>query len=449
MTIIYAFTYKPEYEGLLKVGETVRSVNERLKSNILMPSEPEIELSIECDGISDHDVHKELKRMGKKCVRGEWFKCTKEDVIQAILNAKGIQVQDEGACKNEELIKFIDENQRNIEKLEGATNLSEVANILAYCKKLGIVNVKDLKDAVDLWHKIESNQSSRAIEAISSYGVEKLLRYYETTFNKIEKVSNFNIEKIIKNKNIINSFLKLHNVYGEETLPILEKVNILDELLKEHSISPIFTKPLLKNFKNICEEAAKMGISEKECIKLMQETVESATKMMKELNCYNFEGLRSRLNKYEEYMTNKESIDRDVSKIQKLWEQWEVKNIHEFWDVAKRVEKEQKNCKKNFVKAIVGEENDPAIIEDLEERVFEYGKYRGKKIKQIIYEDSQYIKWLTDNYIENIQVMSILLEQVQKEKREKRREEKEKKQLSKKSLEDIRNALKAVKMGEF
>lgn len=440
MTIIYAFTYKPEYEGLLKVGKTIRSVNERLKSNILMPSEPYIELSIECGDISDSDIHEELKRMGKKRVRGEWFECTKKDVIRAILSVKGIQVQNEGACKTEELIKYIDKNHQNLGNLEGVANLSEIMNILAHCRLLGITSVDDLKNTIDLWHKIGSNQNLKVIHAISSYGIEKLLKHYETIFNKIEKVSSFDIEKIIANKNIINSFLKIYNICGEDTLSVLDKVNVLDELLKECNLSPTFSKVLLRNCKSICDEADRMGISEKECIERMGEIIKEVNKMKKGLSCYSLADLYIHIDEYEEYMANKEAIDENIDKIKKLWEQWEVKNMREFWEIAERVDKEQKSCKKNFIKAIVGEENDPSIIEDLEEKVFEFGKYRGKKIKQIIYEDNSYIKWLTDSYIEQIQVISILSEQVRKERQEK----KEQKKLQKKNLEDVKIALKEM-----
>lgn len=440
MTIIYAFTYKPEYEGLLKIGQTIRSVNERLKSNILMPSEPYIELSIECGNISDSAIHEELKRMGKKRVRGEWFECTKKDVIRAILSAKGIQVQNEGDCKTEELIKYIDKNHRNLESLEGVTNLSEIMCALNHCRLLGIVSVDDLKNTIDLWYKIKNNQNLKVIHAIRSYGIEKLLKYYETIFNKIEKVSNFDIEKVLANKSNINSFLKLYNICGEHTLSVLEKVNILEELLKECNSSPIFSKALLRNLKVICDEADNMRISEKECIKLMEETVKEVNKMKKELDCYTLSDLRVHIDEYEEYMASKGEIDSAIVKVKELWKQWEVKNVREFWEIAKRVDKEQKSCKMNFIKAIVGEDNDPSIAEDLEEKVFEFGKYRGKKIKQVIYEDGPYIRWLIDSFIEKIQIISILSEQVRKEKQEK----KEQKKLQKKSLEDVKVALKEV-----
>ena len=84
---IYAFTY-PEYKGLLKVGETRRTIKERMKANIIMPSEYKVELEIDCD-VSDKEVHRELEKMGVRHVNGEWYECTKEDVLRALLRIKG------------------------------------------------------------------------------------------------------------------------------------------------------------------------------------------------------------------------------------------------------------------------------------------------------------------------------------------------------------------------
>lgn len=436
MTIIYAFTYRPEYEGLLKVGETVRSVNERIKDSIQMPSEPIIELSIECGDISDHDVHRELIKMGKRNVNGEWFECVKEDVIQAILNVKGIQVKDEGNYVSEELVKYIDENKQN---LESKAELNEITDILVSCKAMGIKDVLDLKSIFDIWSKVKENNNIKVLEAISKYGIEKLIKNYDITFSKIERVSNFNIQEVLQNKAIINSFLRLHDIYGKDTTVILNYFSTLYNLLEEDKVNPVFTRALFKNLKNICEEAERMKISERECLERIEKNIETVNMMMKEMNCHSLRGLEALIRMYEDYRTNKEQIDTYIKRIQEVWKEWGVKDINEFWEVAKKVDKEQKNYKNNLIKVIIGKEYDQNTVKSLEKEIFSFGKYKGKKIKQVIYEDKQYINWLIDSCIERIQILTILSEQVKKEKSNKKGDEQ--RQLPEKSMKDIREAL--------
>ena len=80
--------------GLVKVGETQRSVVRRIREQlaaIKMPVETEpdillVEPAITDDGrvFSDKELHKALKKAGFHNVAGEWFECTKDEVLAAI-----------------------------------------------------------------------------------------------------------------------------------------------------------------------------------------------------------------------------------------------------------------------------------------------------------------------------------------------------------------------------
>ena len=435
MTIIYAFTYKPEYEGFLKVGETTRSVNKRLKQNIQMPSEPCIELSIECGDLSDHDVHRELKKMGKQNINGEWFECTKEDVIQAILNAKGIWVKDEGVYTNKELINYINETHENI---EGSEKLDNIAFLLQCCTTLGIEDVATLKDALSMCNKIKEDSSTKVLDAISKYGIKKLEEYYDTIFEKIEKVNDFNIQEVMQNKAAVNSFLKVYDTCKKDTNAILGELNTLNKLLEENKIDGVFTKPLLRNLKYICLISEKLGISEKACLGHVKRIVDSFMTIMKETNCSNLHDLRSLIEIHEKYRAHKERIDAYINQIQGIFKELGVKSIDEFWGMAKKIEKERKKFKSNLAKSMSGEELDSDVIKSLENKIFEYGKHSGETYKQVIEKDREYIEWLLDNSIETVQIFPILLEQRKKDKRE------EKMQLKKKSAEDVRGIISGL-----
>ena len=153
--IIYAFTY-PEYEGLLKVGETCRSVEERLKSNILMPSECSVVLEVECD-VRDKDVHKALESAGIRRVNGEWFECTKEDVICAILKAKGINFLNEGVSCGElgELVRVSKEIGKIEQKMRemGCEKLSDLCRVIVKVEDC----LKSSEKIKKLWEELGVN----------------------------------------------------------------------------------------------------------------------------------------------------------------------------------------------------------------------------------------------------------------------------------------------------
>ena len=96
---IYAYTENtPEYKGLIKIGYTARSLDERMKehyptkgpSNIKRYEVLLLESSMRNDGsyFLDKDVHKVLIKNGYKNVGGEWFNCKVNDVKSAIISLK-------------------------------------------------------------------------------------------------------------------------------------------------------------------------------------------------------------------------------------------------------------------------------------------------------------------------------------------------------------------------
>lgn len=98
--IIYAYS-DPTYPGMLKVGYTTRTVEERMHEHYptLRPGTAEpykvelVDSAMYCDGGSflDHDVHRVLEKKGFKAIKDrddkktEWFKCSIDDVQAAIV----------------------------------------------------------------------------------------------------------------------------------------------------------------------------------------------------------------------------------------------------------------------------------------------------------------------------------------------------------------------------
>ncbi|MFN3989173.1 MAG: GIY-YIG nuclease family protein [Erythrobacter sp.] len=92
---VYAYRDKsPAYDGMLKVGFTARSVEERVAQQYptkrpgALPYEIVLEESaLASDGRSftDHDVHRHLRKKGFRNPAGEWFECKVADVRAAIL----------------------------------------------------------------------------------------------------------------------------------------------------------------------------------------------------------------------------------------------------------------------------------------------------------------------------------------------------------------------------
>ncbi len=93
---IYAFTENdPRYDGLLKVGYTTVGAEERLRQQYptkrpegispyrLVLTEPAMRPDGTC--FTDRDVHRVLK---DRNVGGEWFRCTRDDVLAAIVAVK-------------------------------------------------------------------------------------------------------------------------------------------------------------------------------------------------------------------------------------------------------------------------------------------------------------------------------------------------------------------------
>ena len=93
--MIYAYEdkYDPNLKGRLKVCYTIIGVQERVKQqyNMLRPGEPPYRILVEesamrQDGTTflDHDVHRQLKKMGCQHIEGEWYRCTPKEVKAAI-----------------------------------------------------------------------------------------------------------------------------------------------------------------------------------------------------------------------------------------------------------------------------------------------------------------------------------------------------------------------------
>ncbi|NCU27253.1 GIY-YIG nuclease family protein, partial [Candidatus Nomurabacteria bacterium] len=96
---IYAYEeLSPEYKGLLKVGYTAVSVDDRVaKQHDIKHPDGKLpyrivlrEPALYPDGSSftDHDVHRILKKKGFVHEGGEWFRCSKDDVLAAVVAVK-------------------------------------------------------------------------------------------------------------------------------------------------------------------------------------------------------------------------------------------------------------------------------------------------------------------------------------------------------------------------
>ena len=90
---VYGYTLKTEeYEGLIKVGETNREVETRVReqvADVRLPKKPYKilfrESAMRPDGttFSDHDLHRTLKGMGCAQVEREWYRCSVEELKAA------------------------------------------------------------------------------------------------------------------------------------------------------------------------------------------------------------------------------------------------------------------------------------------------------------------------------------------------------------------------------
>jgi hypothetical protein len=95
---IYAYEdNSPQYKGLLKIGYTSRTVQQRVAEQypIKRPGELPYKIVLEesamkNDGgcFTDKDVHRYLTKLGISNPSGEWFRCTVKDIKVAIINLK-------------------------------------------------------------------------------------------------------------------------------------------------------------------------------------------------------------------------------------------------------------------------------------------------------------------------------------------------------------------------
>lgn len=96
---IYAYEeLSPEYKGLLKVGYTEVNVDERVakQHDIKHPGGKlpyrivlrEPALYPDGSSFTDHDVHRILRKKGFVNEGGEWFRCTRDDVLAAVIAVK-------------------------------------------------------------------------------------------------------------------------------------------------------------------------------------------------------------------------------------------------------------------------------------------------------------------------------------------------------------------------
>ncbi|MDD7416269.1 MAG: GIY-YIG nuclease family protein [Treponemataceae bacterium] len=99
--IIYAYS-DTRFPGMFKVGYTERAIEERMKEHYptLTPTKSWnvelVESAMKTDGsvFMDHDVHRVLEHWGIKAIRdendskSEWFKCTVQEVLAAIMAVK-------------------------------------------------------------------------------------------------------------------------------------------------------------------------------------------------------------------------------------------------------------------------------------------------------------------------------------------------------------------------
>jgi hypothetical protein len=107
---IYAYEdTNPQYKGLLKIGYTSRSVQERVTEQYpitrpgVLPYKIVLEESaMKNDGGSfiDKDVHRYLSKLGHANPRGEWFRCSAKDVKDAISNLKSGNLEHRSAASN-------------------------------------------------------------------------------------------------------------------------------------------------------------------------------------------------------------------------------------------------------------------------------------------------------------------------------------------------------------
>lgn len=122
--MIYAYQENnPNYKGLLKVGYTTKSIDHRvaqqyptLRPDGTRPYKIVVrESAMYADGgaFNDHDVHRELKRMGVIHRGGEWYECTPEQVKAAVL---AVRMHIHNEENRTQTLKMRPEQQKAVEK---------------------------------------------------------------------------------------------------------------------------------------------------------------------------------------------------------------------------------------------------------------------------------------------------------------------------------------------
>ena len=107
---IYAYEdSNPQYKGLLKVGYTAKTAQERVAAQYptLRPGAAPYKIVFEesamkNDGtvFDDHEVHRYLKSVGVKHKAGEWFECSVKEVQAAYLAVKMSELNEEHRALN-------------------------------------------------------------------------------------------------------------------------------------------------------------------------------------------------------------------------------------------------------------------------------------------------------------------------------------------------------------
>jgi hypothetical protein len=102
---IYAYEdTNPQYAGLLKIGYTAKSVQERVAAQYptSRPGAAPYRIVFEASAMrndgtvfTDHEIHRQLRKMGIKNPNGEWFECSVKDLQAAYLAVKTGEVNAE------------------------------------------------------------------------------------------------------------------------------------------------------------------------------------------------------------------------------------------------------------------------------------------------------------------------------------------------------------------
>ena len=389
--IIYAFTY-PEYEGLLKVGETCRSVKERLRSNIIMPSECIVELEVECeDTLSDKDVHKELKKMGVRHINGEWFECTKEDVLSALLRLKGFSAF-KGNVSIQDVESLIIEGQKVAHKFGSVNNLENLIESAKVYKDLKTDDIKKVEQISNILNGLEVPQREFIFKTIKNNNVDKTLERMNELKQKFEELKELGISEIseISNKNsTLDIAYKLFSRNGDKVFGVLDKIEQVKDTIKSVGISATDLDDTLKKFQILRSTSRQMKVDEKTCLEKIQSTIDIIERIRSESGCFTLSSLFERVETYNHYLENKDRIEKGIEKIKQEWDKLGVHNKKEFENLMEKMKKERRENNATVLCKLAKDKG----ITFSEDEVFRFGKYQGEKIKRIIKEDRAYIDW--------------------------------------------------------